>query len=158
MNTPEPITIKSRFSNKADVAVPALVIAMLACVAVIFLTIWDREEIAHEEPGGARAHEMLNAVLWHKTSAEYEAISRQVYALATQNLMIGLQDRSWSALVSKQEKSSLLPPAVIMDIDETVLDNSGYEEQLIADGREFSIESFTAWCNSQQVNIGRTSY
>ena len=64
------------------------------------------------------------AVLWIRTSAEFRSAAEGTYRTALQALRQGLADREWSAEPFQSGDSSALPPAVIMDIDDTVLDNS----------------------------------
>lgn len=64
-------------------------------------------------------------VWWVKHSAEYQAISAQVYAQATQDLPRLLNDASWSAVPGKPSLG--LPPAIILDVDETVVSNVDFQ-------------------------------
>lgn len=68
-----------------------------------------------------------NAILWAAYAAEYQAISQQVYAQATRDLPRLIADESWSALPG-HEGNSEKPPAVILDVDETV--TSGVDMEL----------------------------
>jgi 5'-nucleotidase (lipoprotein e(P4) family) len=92
------------------------------------------------------AHEMLNATLWQQTSAEHEGIALQVYQLARGNLDLALADPQWNAMPETAVNSAELPPAIILDLDETVLDNSAYEVRIIKQLGQFSPESFADWC------------
>ena len=94
-------------------------------------------------------HEDLDAVWWIQTSAEFEAITRQTFRLAELNLGDALMDPTWTAsteqqkmFAKKSQELAKLPPAVILDIDETVLDNSGYQTWLIENGKEFDPSSW----------------
>jgi len=60
-----------------------------------------------------------HAILWAAHAAEYQAASMQVYAHATRDLPRLLADESWSALPGHEGLSGK-PPAVILDVDETV--------------------------------------
>ncbi len=93
-------------------------------------------------------HEMLNATLWQHTSAEYESTVRQAYRLAQENLDKALVDTDWSATLEKQGNDSDLPPAILLDLDETVLDNTQYEVRIISELGQYSPESFAEWCES----------
>ena len=84
------------------------------------------------------AHEDLDGVLWMQTSGEFEAITRQTYRLAESNLGDALVDPSWTASTEQQQmfakkpqELAKLPPAVILDVDETVLNNTQYQARLI---------------------------
>ncbi len=95
---------------------------------------------------GNLGHEMLNAVLWQATSAEYEAVALQTFALAGRNLDIAMADPSWTAAFEQTGDFETLPPAIILDIDETVLDNSPYNVQVVSRLGEYSRDSFRDWC------------
>ena len=90
-------------------------------------------------------HESLNAVLWVQTSAEYEASVFQAYRSAREKLDMALGDPKWTAAIEQLQDYSQLPPGIIMDIDETVLDNSIFHAQLVKDGGPFSLEKWKEW-------------
>jgi 5'-nucleotidase (lipoprotein e(P4) family) len=94
------------------------------------------------------SHEMLNATLWQHTSAEYECAVQQAYRLATENLDKALLDTDWSAALEQQGNDTGLPPAILLDLDETVLDNTMYEVRIIRELGQYSPESFAQWCES----------
>jgi len=98
-------------------------------------------------PASVAADDNLNAVLWVQTSAEYKAASQTVYRAAADKLDEALAQANWDALVTDERgnASKGLPPAVIMDVDETVLDNSPYQARLVRDGKEFDDLSWDAW-------------
>jgi acid phosphatase len=66
------------------------------------------------------------AHLWVKNSADYKALTRQVYGVATRDLERFLADPSWSAMPG-QTGAEALPPAVILDVDETVINNVEFQ-------------------------------
>lgn len=63
---------------------------------------------------------------WVKHSAEYRAVTRQVYAAATRDLPRFIEDVTWNALPQQQDAATL-PPAVILDVDETVVSNVDFQ-------------------------------
>jgi acid phosphatase len=93
------------------------------------------------------AEDNLNAVLWVQTSAEYRAATQTVYHAAADKLGVALKTANWDALVSGERGNAAtgLKPAVIMDVDETVLDNSPYQARLVRDGKEFNDSTWDAW-------------
>jgi acid phosphatase len=100
------------------------------------------------QPPAPSTHESLNAGLWTQTAAEYAASTTQAYRVAMDNLDRALSDPHWSAALEQQGDFAGLPPAVLLDIDQTVLDNSGYNTQLILAGEQHTMERFTAWCEA----------
>ena len=68
------------------------------------------------------------------------------YALARVRLDQALADPNWTALVAKEQSGAYqsLPPAVILDVDETVLDNSGYQAWNAIKDTTFDPKTWTA--------------
>lgn len=91
------------------------------------------------------AHEQLQTVLWMQTAAEYEALSRTTYQAATAALAPALADKSWTAALEQTGDFADKPPAVIVDIDETVLDNSPFQGQLVIDNAVYNEPAWKAW-------------
>lgn len=87
----------------------------------------------------------FNSTLWMQTSSEYKANSFQSYNIALANIELALADSSWSAAIEQKNNYSLLPPAVVMDIDETVLDNSKYQAKLVLKGGQYDDVTWDAW-------------
>jgi acid phosphatase len=65
-------------------------------------------------------------LLWVKHAAEYRAITGQVYAEAARDLPRFIDDTSWS-VVPGHDSAADLPPAVILDVDETVVSNIDFQ-------------------------------
>jgi len=107
-------------------------------------------------------HDNLNAVLWVQTAAEYVGLTVQAYTTAQLALDDALEDPLWTASVEQAETGSYekLPPAVILDVDETVLDNSMYQARLIKSGDRYSSASWAAWTaeESAPAIFGALSY
>lgn len=100
---------------------------------------------------GVAANDNLNAVAWTQTAVEHDLIYREVYRQAGEKLLLALKDRDWDALPRDERKNESrgLKPAVIVDIDETVLDNSPYQARLVRDGRSFDEFSWSQWCREK---------
>ena len=92
-------------------------------------------------------HDNLNAVAWVQTSVEYRAITTQTFRAAADHLDVALKEKNWDALVPGERGNAAagLKPAVVMDVDETVLDNSPYQARLIRDGKEYDEISWDQW-------------
>lgn len=93
------------------------------------------------------AHDNLNAVAWVQTSVEYKALSEQTYRAAADHLDQALKEKNWDALVPEERGNVAtgLKPAVVMDVDETVLDNSPYQARLVRDGTDYDEVSWDQW-------------
>jgi 5'-nucleotidase (lipoprotein e(P4) family) len=129
--------------------VPALLAAALAlpgCATVA--------EAPRPAPVAAATDDNLNAVAWMQGSAEYAAVAMQAWQAATGRLDAALADAAWDALAPADREGAPLaglPPAVIVDVDETVLDNSPYQARLVRDGREFDDDSWDGWVAEAQA-------
>ena len=84
------------------------------------------------------------ATLWIRNSSEFRAASETIFRAAADALARGLADPAWTAEPSQAGRFSALPPAVVMDIDETVLDNSEPQAEMLLKGTCFD-EFPTAW-------------
>lgn len=78
--------------------------------------------------GCGAADDAFLATLWQQTAAEYRALSLQVYARADDALARALADPEWNALHPAERPAAPATDriALIADIDETLLDNSGF--------------------------------
>jgi acid phosphatase len=95
------------------------------------------------------ANDLLNAVLWMQRSVEYRASALTAFALARVRLEQALTDPSWTAAPREQTGSyQSLPPAVILDIDETLLDNSGYQAWMALKDTTFDAKTWNAYVNT----------
>ena len=80
-----------------------------------------------------------------QTAVEYEASAIQAYRLAAMQLEAALKDPSWTAAIEQTADASKLPPAVVVDIDETVLDNSYFQARTVRDNTGFTEEGWSRW-------------
>jgi 5'-nucleotidase (lipoprotein e(P4) family) len=84
----------------------------------------------------AAAPAMSKEIHWFRNSAEYKAITRQTYALAAKavDAKAGGIAGAWG---------------VVLDVDETVLDNSTYQKE--NQGKPFSQDAWTAWVQRKEA-------
>ena len=109
---------------------------------------WTPED---KRPEIRQTHELLNSVLWTQTAAEFQVLARQSYLTAQEALDQALNDTSWTAALEQEGRYDMRPPAVILDVDETVLDNSPYEVRLILRGAAFSTDTWHEWCKEARA-------
>ena len=84
----------------------------------------------------------ITAVLFQQTSAERLAGSLQTFRSARQSLDKALLDPTWSAMPGQNTHGK--KTAIIVDVDETVLDNTAYEARMILDGTKYP-EGWVSW-------------
>jgi acid phosphatase len=100
--------------------------------------------------------ENLNAVLWVQTAAEYQAVARQTYRAAEASLDRALREPSWTAALEQTESAldySKRPPAIILDLDETVIDNSAYQARNVATGSAFTDPGWQKWVGEKRAGL-----
>lgn len=98
-----------------------------------------------------RSNNTLYSTLWIQTAAEYEALSYQAYNTSAALLETALEDSTWTASLEQEGDFENLPPAIILDLDETALDNSFYEARGIVDQSGFDPDTWNAWVNEQEA-------
>lgn len=92
----------------------------------------------------------LNAVLWDQTSVEAKANALGAYALAHFRLDQALSDKSWTAAPVEQTGDFAdHPPAIVLDVDDTVLNTSAYQAWNVTAGTSFTPASWTAYVKSK---------
>jgi len=99
----------------------------------------------------AQQNNLWYSTLWVQSAAEYKANCLQTYNMAAQNIDPAIHDKGWTAAVEQRGDFSSLPPAVVMDIDETVLGNSPYQAQLIIDGTGFDPRTWDEWISLKRA-------
>jgi acid phosphatase len=94
--------------------------------------VWQGDPAARPNP----AERSLDATLWMQTSAEYEACCLQAYRIGKERL---------EAKLAAPAPPTAKPPAVVMDLDETVFDNSPFQAYLILHGLKYSDDLWAVW-------------
>ena len=78
-----------------------------------------------------------HSMYWHKNSAEYKALCLQAYNTAKIKLDLEL---------SKDHEKKL---AIVADLDETIFNNTPYNEMLIEEEATFNQENWSNWVNKK---------
>jgi 5'-nucleotidase (lipoprotein e(P4) family) len=81
-----------------------------------------------------------NDIRWVTNSSEYKILCQQIYNNATINLL---------PLINKKN----IKYAVVMDLDETVLDNSDYQINLVENNLSFTQENWSEWVNQANATL-----
>ena len=77
----------------------------------------------------------IQAVLWQQRSAEYAALCYQAYNVARMEL-----DK-----MLKENPTGGKKPAIITDLDETVMDNSPFQGKMVEENQNYSKQSWIEW-------------
>ena len=97
------------------------------------------------------AHDNLNAVAWVQTAVEFRLIAGQTWRGALVQLDKAIKTPSWDALTPDERANPAtgLPLAIIVDVDETVLDNSPYQARLVRDGGAYNEATWAQWVKEE---------
>jgi 5'-nucleotidase (lipoprotein e(P4) family) len=124
---------------------------MKAAVILMFVGLYGGCAQVADETASSPSDNNFNSTLWMQSSAEFGANSLQTYQVASRQLGIVAKTTIGTAALEQTGDYTSLPPAVIMDIDETVLDNSGYDAKLILEGDEYSSNTWDEWLSLKQA-------
>jgi acid phosphatase len=92
-----------------------------------------------------------DSLVWFRTAVEHRGLATQAYRLASALLDRALAAPSWTAAIEQGQDFAGKPPAVILDIDETVLDNSEFEERVAGASAAQREERWGAWCRERKA-------
>ena len=103
-------------------------------IFTIWLVALSVSSVVAEEVDRSFQEQSMLGVLFVQTSPEFAANNIQTYKIATSKIDIALKDKSWTAALEQGTNFSDKPPAIIVDVDETVLDNSAHQARAILGG------------------------
>jgi 5'-nucleotidase (lipoprotein e(P4) family) len=95
-------------------------------------------------PGSADNEYQTGALLWTQSSAEFRALAYQTFVLARLRLDQDL-------LRHRSRRGARSRAAVIVDADETVLDNSRFQAELVLRGLPYEPSGWLAWCERAEA-------
>ena len=116
-------------------AVTITAISMTGC-SNLYSKSEDKVTLTYDE---LVARENMMATNWYQTSGEARALYLQGYNVATQRLK--------EYLKTPHTK----PYSIVLDLDETVLDNSPYQAENIILGRGYDSKSWDEWVNMKKA-------
>ena len=90
------------------------------------------------------------SVLYAQTSAEFSANNIQTYNNAKVHLDKALADDSWTAALEQKDNYQNKKPAIILDIYETVFDNSPFQARTIIKGLSYP-NGWVEWANEGEA-------
>jgi 5'-nucleotidase (lipoprotein e(P4) family) len=114
----------------------------------LFMMVSGTPSIAEGEARPIVAREQMNATLWMQRAAEYRLIAAQTWRMAQEKLATTLVAPGTAALEQitlPAETLAALPTAIIVDLDETVLDNTAYQARNILQGKDYDESDWQAW-------------
>tara|TARA_B100000886_G_scaffold180908_1_gene124073 strand:+ start:576 stop:1403 length:828 start_codon:yes stop_codon:yes gene_type:complete len=90
------------------------------------------------------------SVLYVQTSTEFAANNIQTFNNASKALDVALQDKTWTAALEQKNNFESKRPAIIVDVDETVLDNSSFQSRTILSGLSYP-NGWAKWVNESRA-------
>lgn len=110
-----------------------LQIAIVGALSLTMVSAASAQKVDNEHQVGG--------VLWTQTSGERVALSYQAFAIARLRLDQDL----------RASRNRRIRRAVIVDADETVIDNSPYQAMLVKTRRAYESQSWNDWCQKAQA-------
>lgn len=98
----------------------------------------EKISLTYEE---LRSEQNMMSTNWFQTSGEAKALFLQAYNIATEKLKVELK------------KPTNKPYSIVLDLDETVLDNSEYSAENIKNGKNWSKESWDKWVDMADAKV-----
>lgn len=125
--------MKNQLADRLKVMIPFMLLLLLVggCAS---MKKEGAEEAAAMYSTKDLNEQLVMATLWMQSSAEFRALSYQAFNVAAMNL-----DSFLAAYTGSK------PVAIIVDADETVIDNSAYEAWLIGQDFGYSSKTWTPW-------------
>ena len=120
----------------------SLGLVVCSIVSTYYVTVSTAQQGAAPAQTAADNEYQVGAVLYMQKAGEYRALAYQAFNLARWQLDADLEKKNAKKL-PKAERS--IPRAVVVDIDETVLDNSPAQAYAIKNRLPFNIKDWYAW-------------
>ena len=122
---------------KTSILLPFAVFFLLSCEAPQPTSQNPKPVVAgNPQTNFSNPHPATYSVMWHQNSGEYKALCRQAFYLAKKRLL---------EIHEQKGGFDFNSPAVIVDVDETILDNSPYFAKLALENKVFTSESWKEW-------------
>lgn len=115
-------------------------------LTIIFIILFQysilalQENLTNELTQQELNDQSLLAINWVQQSGEYQALTYQAYNIA-------------QVAFDNAVQQNITNPAVVIDIDETVLDNSPYQASLIDTNNEFSSNTWNQWVMAEKAQV-----
>ena len=113
---------------------------------ILFLVLMSLALISEQ-----KEHQSLMATLFVQNSAESYTNSMSIYKAAEDQLEKVVENTKVSAAIEQTKGFAGKPPAVILDVDQTVLDNIAYQARLIETNTYYPV-GWKEWCEEEQAD------
>ena len=121
----------------------------LKLIFLLLITLTYEYSYASEKDKLFQEQSMLS-VLYVQTSTEFAANNIQTFNNASKALDMALKDKTWTAALEQKDNFISKDPAIIVDVDETVLDNSSFQSRTILSGLSYP-NGWAKWVNESKA-------
>jgi 5'-nucleotidase (lipoprotein e(P4) family) len=113
-------------------------------VSTYFVTVSTAQQSGArtEQTVAADNEYQVGGILYMQKAAEYRALCYQAFNLAQMNLTADFDKKTLKNLAKAERKK---PRAIVVDVDETVLDNSPQQARLVKNRLPFNLPDWYAW-------------
>ena len=118
-------------------------------ISLLLFIVFTGDSFASKDDKAFQEQSMLS-VLYVQTATEFAANNIQTYANAKDAILKGLKDSSWTAALEQVDSFEDKSPAIILDVDETVLDNSNFQARTILSGLSYP-NGWAKWVNESNA-------
>lgn len=115
---------------------------LTSVVSTYFATVSTAQQGAQNTPATADTEYQVAAILYMQKASEYRALAYQAFNLAKMQVDSDAEKKNRKKLPKAERK---MPRAVIVDIDETMLDNSPAQAFGAKNRLPFDLKSWYAW-------------
>ncbi len=118
-------------------------LVLSSVISTYFVTVSTAQQATQQQiPATADNEYQVGAVLYMQKAAEYRALTYQAFNVAKMQLDADFDNKNLKKLPKTERK---MPRAVVVDIDETVLDNSPAQASNIKNRLPFDLKNWYAW-------------
>ena len=121
----------------------------LKLIFLLLITLSWEYSYASEKDKSFQEQSILS-VLYVQTSTEFAANNIQTFNNASKALDMALKDKTWTAALEQKDNFVSKDPAIIIDVDETVLDNSSFQSRTILSGLSYP-NGWSKWVNESMA-------
>ena len=121
----------------------------LKLIFLLLITLTYEYSYASEKDKLFQEQSILS-VLYVQTSTEFAANNIQTFNNASKALDMALKDKTWTAALEQKDNFISKDPAIIVDVDETVLDNSSFQSRTILSGLSYP-NGWAKWVNESKA-------
>ena len=121
----------------------------LKLIFLLLITLSWEYSYASEKDKSFQEQSILS-VLYVQTSTEFAANNIQTFNNASKALDMALKDKTWTAALEQKDNFVSKDPAIIIDVDETVLDNSSFQSRTILSGLSYP-NGWAKWVNESKA-------